>query len=155
MGLKDLRQALCQSQKEVAQRFNMSTRMYQNYENDFKYKGTPKHNLILEVLAKEVHAANETSILTLEQIKKKTQAIFKKNNIRYCYLLGSYAEGNPTATSDVDLLIDKFEDSFAFLIFVEEIRQALRKNVDIICLDRLTKITIVDEVLNEGIKIYG
>lgn len=155
MELKDLRHVLGQSQKEVAQRFNMSTRMYQNYENDLKYKGTFKYNLILEILAKEVYIEDETSILTLEQIKKKTQAIFKKNDIRYCYLFGSYAKGSPTPTSDVDLLIDKFEDSFGFLIFVEEIRQALRKNVDIVCLDRLTIATIVDEVLKEGIKIYG
>ena len=45
-------------------------------------------------------------MLTIEQIKRAVTTVGKKYGIKNACLFGSYAKGNATEKSDVDLLID-------------------------------------------------
>ena len=53
--------------------------------------------------------------------------IFKKYDVHFCYLFGSYAKAKAKPTSDVDLLISTNVKGLQYYGLVEEIRIALQK----------------------------
>ena len=95
-------------------------------------------------------------ILTIEQIKNICSDIFKNYNINYCYLFGSYAKGIAKDSSDVDLLISAPFSGIRFYELVETVRETLKKKVDILNREQLNdNPDLIDEILKDGIKIYG
>ena len=154
MELRELRQSLGITQKNAAQLLNISERMYQHYESDDFRRNTMQYKYIFEFLLKQKYNDDEINILTISEIKRKILPILNKHNISYCYLFGSYAREEANPLSDVDLLIEKYDDSFEFLGFIEEIRNVLRKRIDVVCFNKLTKKDLIGTILKEGIKIY-
>ncbi len=74
-------------------------------------------------------------IYTIDEIKEIVAPVAKKYNLEKVYLFGSYARGEATENSDVDLRIDGdqnihswFELSGLFLDF----QDALKKSIDLI-----------------------
>ena len=58
--------------------------------------------------------------------------------------------------SDVDLLISANVRGLKFYELVEEIRVALRKKVDVLDINQLKdNIKLTEEILKDGVKIYG
>lgn len=95
-------------------------------------------------------------ILTIEKIKEICTEIFSSYNVDYCYLFGSYAKGKATENSDVDLLVCTEITGIAFYDLVEILREKLNKKVDILNLQQLNEnLDLVNEILKDGIKIYG
>ena len=81
---------------------------------------------------------------------------FVKYNVNYCYLFGSYAKGKATPSSDVDLLISADIKGMRFYGLIEEIRTSLHKKVDVLDINQLKdNIELVNEILKDGVKIYG
>ena len=76
--------------------------------------------------------------------------------MEYCYLFGSYAKGKATEVSDVDLLISTSVSGMQFYDIVEALREGLKKKVDVLNLEQLRDNTeLVNEILKDGVKIYG
>ena len=76
--------------------------------------------------------------------------------MEFCYLFGSYAKGMEKPSSDVDLLVSGNVKGLRFYELVEEIRLTLCKKVDVLDINQLKdNIELIEEVLKEGIKIYG
>ena len=76
--------------------------------------------------------------------------------VNFCYLFGSYAKEKATPASDVDLLISANVKGLKFYGLVEEIRAALHKKVDVLDMNQLkSNIELTEEILKDGIKIYG
>ena len=74
----------------------------------------------------------------------------------YCYLFGSYAKGKATDQSDVDLLVATSISGMRFYDMVEALREGLKKKVDVLNLEQLNNNPeLMDEILKDGIKIYG
>ena len=95
-------------------------------------------------------------ILTVDEIKNICSSIFENYNIDYCYLFGSYAKGKATEVSDVDLLISTPISGMRFYDLVETIREALQKKVDVLNREQLNEnLELINEILKDGIKIYG
>lgn len=74
-------------------------------------------------------------IYTIDEIKELVAPVAKKYNLEKVYLFGSYARGEATENSDVDLRIDGdrdihslFELSGLFL----DLQDALKKPIDLI-----------------------
>lgn len=81
---------------------------------------------------------------------------YKNFNIEYCYLFGSYAKGNATELSDVDLLISTPISGIAFFDLVETLREELKKKVDVLNREQLNdNPDLINELLKDGVKIYG
>jgi len=79
-----------------------------------------------------------------------------KYKINFCYLFGSYAKGKAKDDSDVDLLISTEIKGLKFFGLVEELRNALQKKVDVIEVAGLKdNVELLEEILKDGIKIYG
>lgn len=98
----------------------------------------------------------EHGVLTIEDIKRKCEKVFEQYDVKFCYLFGSYAKGKEKPESDVDLLISANVRGLMFYGLVEELRVALCKKVDVLDINQLrNNIELTEEILRDGIKIYG
>ncbi len=154
--LKILRTEKKMTQQQVADLAGISLRSYKSYENEPEKEGTIKYNYILEKLRKTRVIDEENGILEMNDITEKCSVIFEKYSVNYCYLFGSYAKGKATPASDVDLLISADVKGLKFYGLVEEIRTALHKRVDVLDINQLKdNIELTEEILKDGVKIYG
>ena len=93
---------------------------------------------------------------TRTEVEISIKKLLVRYNAEYALLFGSYARGEETEESDIDVLVfggDNFKKSNIFA-FAEELRQITGKSVDAfeICeVDRSTP--FYDNVIKEGIKI--
>ncbi|MFK5882983.1 MAG: helix-turn-helix domain-containing protein [Candidatus Izemoplasma sp.] len=156
MSIKELRKSLGLTQKEVSKLVNIPSRTYINYENDVSKIGTIKYNYITEKLEEYGYIDEEHGLLTFEKIKEITSSVLSMYDVEYCYLFGSYAKKTATEVSDVDLLLSSSVTGMRFYGLVEELRDQLRKKVEIISVSSLEgNIELISEILKDGIKIYG
>ena len=97
-------------------------------------------------------------IYTIEEIKAKLEPIFATNNIQKAVLFGSYAKGEQTEKSDVDILIDSTGKlrGLDFFGVLEEIVVALEETpVDLIDMAYLIPGGRTElEIANTGVVIY-
>ena len=71
-------------------------------------------------------------------------------------MFGSYAKGKETPSSDVDLLISADVKGIKLYGLVEELRETLCKKVDLLDINQLKdNLPLMEEILKDGIKIYG
>ena len=153
--LRKIRESLNISQIEAANLLKISRRTYQKYEslddlNDDKlryYVYRFKESTLID---------EDNGILTTDFIKKTTAKVFKKYDIKSCFLFGSYAKGKAKGTSDVDLMIDSEITGLDFYGLVEDLRENLHKRIDLLSLNSIKEnAPLLAEILKDGIKIYG
>ena len=155
-ALKEIRISKQITQQEAARRLGISLRSYIMYENDAAKENTIKYRFLLQELQKINAVDEEHGILTTEQIRMCCKEILDAYQVEYCYLFGSYAKGKATEQSDVDLLISTKEKGLRFYEIAERLRESLHKKVDLLDVKQLVNNeTLIDEMLKEGIKIYG
>lgn len=155
-GLKELRIEKKMTQQEVADLAGISLRSYKSYENDEKKQGTLKYHYLTGLLEKINFIDEEHGILTVEDITRKCSEVFKRYDVKFCYLFGSYAKGKETPESDVDLLVSADIKGLRFYGMAEELRDALCKKVDVLDINQLKdNLQLTEEILKDGIKIYG
>lgn len=96
---------------------------------------------------------NESSVLSF---LKENKEIFKREfHISKLGVFGSYARGDATEESDIDLLVEFDENADIFetkLMIKDFIKNHLGKNVDI-CSEKYLKPYIKDEILSEVIYV--
>ncbi len=156
MTLRELRKNKGITQQEAANFLGVPLRTYSNYENDIKKQTSIKYIYMVEKLYTYGYVDEENGILTLDEIKKACVEVFSKYSVEYCYLFGSYAKGKAKATSDVDLLVCTNLSGLKFYGLVEELREALKKKVDVLDQKQLIdNFELTNEILKDGIKIYG
>lgn len=156
VGLRELRTAKHLTQQEVADRIGVSLRSYVSYENDKQKKDTVKYRFLLHELEQIDPIDEEHGILSVGDIVENSAEVFSQYDVDYCYLFGSYAKGTPSESSDIDLLISSKITGLEYYELVERLRQALRKKVDVLDVKQLVKNEeLLNEVLKEGIRIYG
>ena len=98
----------------------------------------------------------EHGLLTVDDITRKCFEVFNRYDVKFCYLFGSYAEGKETPSSDVDLLISADVKGLKFYGLAEELRETLSKKVDLLDINQLKdNLPLMEEILKDGIKIYG
>lgn len=76
----------------------------------------------------------ESCILSIDEIKKKCVSVFEKIDfVEKVYLFGSYARGEATENSDLDLMIVLNRDiGFDFFLFYDLLQDTFHKNVDVL-----------------------
>ena len=84
--------------------------------------------------------------MTIQDIQKKTTPVFQQYGITYAGLFGSFARGESTDTSDVDIIVKlgKPMGMFQYMKFVDGLESSLRRKVDV----------VTEKSLNKHIKPY-
>ena len=156
MNLKDIRLRSNLTQEEAAQLLGVTRRTYVNYEAGKIDESSLKYKYVVETLQKATLIDENHGILTIDQIRKICGEIFMDYSVEYCYLFGSYAKGKATEKSDVDLLVAMPVDGMKFFELIEVLREQLKKKIDLLDIAQLgNNPALVQEILRDGIKIYG
>jgi predicted nucleotidyltransferase len=77
---------------------------------------------------------------TLEEIKARITPVAEKYRLASVYLFGSYARGDATAASDVDLLVDlsgSIIRGLNFVLLYDDLKEVLGLPVDLVTMDSL------------------
>ena len=76
----------------------------------------------------------DSKVLTIKAIKERIKPIMDKHNIKDVYLFGSYARGEASSNSDIDIYCDSgdLRTLYDEVNFKEELENALNKEVDIV-----------------------
>lgn len=154
--LKEARLSNKFTQTEAANFLGMSVRSYKTYETQSEKTKTMKYEFIVNKLIENATITETKGILSIEDITNIVKKVFKDYNVEYCYLFGSYAKNKQKEDSDVDLLISTDTKGLKFYGLVERLREELHKQVDLLNVNQLTNNQLlINEILKDGIKIYG
>ena len=96
-------------------------------------------------------------MITLHQISDMLTHIFEKQGINRVTVFGSYARGDATHTSDIDMVIDSNGKLKGIMFFVasDEISKALPIKSDIYEQREILKNSaLYDDISREGVVIY-
>ena len=96
-------------------------------------------------------------IYTIDELKKILASVLKNYDVKRAILFGSYAKNNPTAKSDIDLVVDS-EGKLLNIYFyglLEDLIQKLQKDVDLFEISEIQKDSrIYNDIQKEGIVVY-
>lgn len=96
------------------------------------------------------------SVLTLDEIKSVVGKLLKRYHAEYALLFGSYARGEATPESDIDLVVVGGENFVPHDIFAlaEDLREMTGHDVDVYELREVNVGTpLYESVMREGIRI--
>ena len=95
------------------------------------------------------------SVYRLDEIKRRIQPIFRKHKIKKAILFGSYAKGEATVRSDIDLLVESNLRGLDFIGFIEELCDFLNKGMDVFDITHIEPESRIDrEIKKTGVTIY-
>lgn len=95
-------------------------------------------------------------ILSRMELETAIRTLLQKYHAEYALLFGSYARGEATASSDIDLVVVGGADFCARDIFAfgEELRQLTHKEADVFEIRELnTGTPFYETVMQEGVRI--
>lgn len=144
------------TQQEAARFLGVSLRSYKSYETEKEKRKNVKYDYFIDQLNKNLIVDEEHGLLTVDKIKSIVSTVLKDYDVEYCYLFGSYAKGKAKGKSDVDLLISSSVSGLKYYGLVEKLREQLNKKIDLLDIKQLNNNQeLLNEILKEGIKIYG
>lgn len=143
------------TQAEAARIAGVSLDSYKNHELGRSKIDAPLGRMIRERVAAYEKYDFDRGILPLDFIESMIAVVFEDKAVDFAYLFGSYAKGEATEKSDVDLLISGSITGLDFFSLGGELERALHKRVDVIRVeDVLANDELIKEVMATGVRIY-
>ncbi|MBR4866234.1 MAG: nucleotidyltransferase domain-containing protein [Clostridia bacterium] len=95
-------------------------------------------------------------IYTIEEIRSIVAPIAAAHAVERIYLFGSYARGEATATSDVDLRVDrgKIKGLIALGALYADLEDGLGKSLDLLTTGSLDQ-SFLQQIKDEEVLLYG
>ena len=96
-------------------------------------------------------------LYTVEEIKRKLHPLFEKEGVIRAVLFGSYAKGNATEESDIDIaaLVGDEMSIINFCNIADKVIDELGKNVDFLYADDIIPGGKIDiELKRDGVLLY-
>ena len=145
------------TQLQAANACGVSLRTYQTYEETNTINAT--YDEILKKLDEMGFLDGSNYIASVRGIKLACRQLFPKEypEIKCAYLYGSYARGEATGKSDIDILVvlDK-PMGLKYFAIAEDLKSILHKEIDLQSYEQLVNnAQMIKDILVEGIKIYG
>ena len=111
-------------------------------------------NLFMKNTLKENKIPFVYKILTIEEIKEAVCSIAPKYGIDRAYLFGSYARGEATEKSDVDIRIDPgLMKGLEFGGFYADLEDIFERKIDLLTTKQLDE-NFLENIKNEEILLY-
>lgn len=157
MTLKELRISFGLTQIEASNSIGVPLRTYKRYESN-PDESNLKYQKMVELLLNKYEITEIKGIYSLDELKSIILNVIDqyKDDISFCYIFGSYAKGYAKEESDIDICINTTLTGFKFVGLVEKLHQALKKKVDVIRFNDLKdNLELINEIMKDGIKIYG
>jgi predicted nucleotidyltransferase len=109
--------------------------------------------------------SDRKTIYTIEELKTYVAPIAKRYRLSSVYLFGSYARGEATSESDVDMLIDRTDSSIRSLFdmgaLYNDLGVSLGKEIDLVTTDAIGQEDVkrrtplfLDKMDREKVRIY-
>lgn len=157
--ISEKRKELGLTQVEAAKALNISRRKLQNYEameTDEEDVNNAMYNFLLKKLSDYVVDENH-GFVTFHQIRHAANLVFSKHEqVKCAYLFGSYARGNQTAKSDIDILVVSEPMGLEYYGMAGELEDLLHKKIDLVSFRQIVgSEDFLARILREGVKIYG
>ena len=96
-----------------------------------------------------------SEVYTIEQLKTMLIPVFRLYGVKSAVLFGSYGKGLANAESDVDLLVDSRLKGLRFVGLMEDVRNAIDKDIDLFDINHVEENSKVqDEINKTGVLIY-
>ena len=133
-SLKQLRKERGFTQEQLANLIGVSRRTYQRYEDNETEQSKEKlREMVCKVLNLQI-ISETTGILSISEITQKVRNVCKNHpEIECIYLFGSYARGEMTEKSDIDLFyVAENLSGLAVAGFYGELCRCLRKEIDLL-----------------------
>ena len=157
--LELIRKKLQLNQVEAAKALGISRRCYQNYEGlKSKFLLSPRYYDLVEKMKDLLFIDQNHGFLNIKQIKSLSKPIFLNfSKVECAILFGSYAKGEATEKSDVDILVvGNNLQGFELGDLLMELSATFHKKVDVLTLSSISgNIKFLSEILTTGVKIYG
>ena len=153
--LRQKRKELGLTQIQAANACGVSRRTYQTYEETDNLNST--YDYILKKF-KEMGILDGSNVLySIRQIKNACKEVFSAYpEVTCAYLFGSYARGEATSESDIDIVVVCPAIGMRFYGISALLEERLHKVIDLHTHRQLIgNETLMTEVLKEGVKIYG
>lgn len=95
------------------------------------------------------------AVYTLQQLQAIISPIAKRHGVKRVSVFGSYGRGQATASSDVDLSIEKgkIQTMLQYFAFVNDVQDALKCHVDVITPDIRDK-SFLETIRKDEVKIF-
>lgn len=154
--LRKKRKELGITQIQAANACGVSRRTYQTYEETDNFNET--FSELVRKLDEMGVLEGDAYISNTKCIKRVCNQLFKEKypEIRCAYLFGSYARGEATSKSDIDILVVCPPLGMRFYGIAAELEDRLHKQIDLHTHRQLKENEkFLEEVLKDGIKIYG
>ena len=95
-------------------------------------------------------------VYSIHEIENILHPVFAFYGVRRAVLFGSYAKGQATPRSDVDILVDSGLRGLAFFGLLEGVSSTLSVPVDLIDVSQIEEGSQIDaEIRQTGVPIYG
>ena len=154
--LRQKRKQLGLTQEQAAKACGVSRRTYQTYEETTILNAT--YDELIRKLDEMGVLDGSNYISNVKYIKYVCRQLFKEQypEIQSAYLFGSYARGEATGSSDIDILVVCPPMGMKFYGIATRLEEQLHKQIDLHTHRQLMKNEkLLERVLKEGIKIYG
>ena len=153
--LRQKRKELGLTQIQAANAIGVSRRTYQTYEETNTFNST--YEDILNKFKEMGILDGSNVVYSIRQIRNACKEVFSQYpEVECAYLFGSYARGEATSKSDIDLIVVCPPSGFRFFGMCGALEERLHKEVDVHThLSLMKNEVLMTEVLKEGIKIYG
>lgn len=93
---------------------------------------------------------------SIESIRESLIPIFGRYNVKRAVLFGSYAKGTANERSDIDIFVDSGLKGLKFFGLLEDVTNALDRQVDLIDSSQVEKESrVLAEIDSTGVLIYG
>lgn len=95
------------------------------------------------------------STLSIDDLRSVVLPLLKQYGLKRAFLFGSYARGEASDNSDIDLIVERGADSRRLSVYAlgEDVHEATGKRVDIFDMSELNEAPFKSTVTNEAIAL--
>ncbi|MBU1142959.1 MAG: nucleotidyltransferase domain-containing protein [Firmicutes bacterium] len=158
--IKTVRENLGFTQEMVSTLTGIPVKTIRNWEQEIRKPSDWAVDLLIDRMLREKNEQTQTidettGVLSFLTMKKIVQQVAKDYDVDHIYLFGSYAKGEATEYSDVDLYMESSLFGLKYFEFIENLREKLSKKVELLSNMTIKESSrIEEEIKKTGVLLY-